>query len=117
MALETSPNGVIAFGSSGTNYWVLYADRTLIKYGSYALTVNIGNTWGGVITSAPITYTFNTTIPFTTVPSVYISTAHATSTTWTAYNTVTALAVNFQLCRGSIANLPYTILYRAIGRG
>jgi hypothetical protein len=118
--LNYNPSGIVKSGSSGTDYWVLFADNTLIKYGTFnsaSLLVSTGEGYQ-FRTSASATLTFNTTIPFTTNPVVTFS-VNSAYTIWVGTTTISTTTCTYQLRRGSTNTVStvYGLQYCAIGRG
>lgn len=65
---------ITASGTGTNNYYVKYADGTLIKYGTATYTGTVSTAYGNLYSnSSERTSTFDTTVPFTTVPSISIS--------------------------------------------
>jgi hypothetical protein len=122
MGLSIKPNGVIRQGTSGSDYWTLYSDGTLIKCGTFTFSGNVSTFWGtipiGTYVSAETTLTYNTTIPFTTVPTITFSVSNATTTNWVDTVQGSTTMCTYQVCRASSATaVTNTIGYFAIGRG
>ena len=111
-------SGILASGSSGTHYWVKYADGTLEKYGYMTLTIAIATTWGSGYTSAEQTYTFDTTVPFTALANVSVSAQNSGgSTIWGAITGIANTYFKYALLRfATLASGSITVRYHAIGR-
>jgi len=109
---------ILAVGSSGTHYWIKFKDGTLIKYGVGSVTMAISTGWGSGYSSAEQTYTFNTTIPFTSVPHVSLDLTNSGGSTIIATVTnVTSLLFKFVGLRFStLASGAIAYRYFAIGR-
>ena len=69
-----SLNDILDFGSSGDHHWLKLKDGTLIKHGTFTFTGTVSTAWGSLFTNAAAqTLTFDTTVPFTTIPDVHLT--------------------------------------------
>ena len=65
---------IVSSGSSGDHHWVKFKDGTLWKYGTFTFSGTVSTAWGSLYTNASAqTLTFDTTVPFTTIPDVHFT--------------------------------------------
>lgn len=108
---------ILESGTSGTQHWVKYKDGTLLKYGTTTFTGAVSTAWGSGFTSAEQTLTFNTTIPFTTVPAVSVSMKSGTSTLFYGLSDLSTTLFKYVALRlTSLASSTITVSWKAVGR-
>jgi hypothetical protein len=122
---EAADKAIVGSGSSGTDFWVKYADGTLIKYGNFDYTGACSTALCGQFKSADLTYTWRTDAGFpafssTILPHVSLSAYNTSSSgyfSWFMSNVYSATAFKYGIWTAiSASSRTWTIQYYAIGR-
>jgi len=113
---------IVASGNASGQYWIQYSDGTLIKWGTLVQTSAVSVSFGNIFISpsTPWTITFNTTVAFSSTPSITGQTIDATGnsrTSWFLPNGISSTAINYQIGRAtSTTSQNWNVHWQAIGR-
>lgn len=112
---------IVSSGSSGDHHWVKFKDGTLWKYGTFTFSGTVSTAWGSLYTNASAqTLTFDTTVPFTTIPDVHFTPKSSPNNYLVWVESYIGTLTNTQWWLISAVSRTvsqtYTIKYSAVGR-